>query len=115
MKVLADQWSKEAPISGAILAWGTLVYDSWPIKATGTPHEIHAPGSPPILVVGTTYDPATPYPWAQSLARQLSKGVLLTHVGDGHTAYGKGSTCTDQAVDRYLLTGETPPVGTVCR
>ena len=115
VKVLADQWSKEAPISGAILAWGTLVYDSWPIKATGTPHEIHAPGSPPILVVGTTYDPATPYPWAQSLARQLSKGVLLTHVGDGHTAYGKGSTCTDQAVDRYLLTGETPPVGTVCR
>ena len=83
--------------------------------ATGKPHEIHAPGSPPILVVGTTYDPATPYPWAQALAKQLSKGVLLTRVGDGHTGYGKGSTCTDQAVDRFLTTGTAPPAGTVCR
>ena len=115
VKVLADQWSKEAPIAGASLAWATLLYNYWPVPATGHPHEIHAPGSPPILVVGTTYDPATPYPWAQALAKQLSKGVLLTRVGDGHTGYGKGSDCTDQAVDRYLVTGVTPPVGTVCR
>jgi hypothetical protein len=65
--------------------------------------------------VGTTYDPATPYPWAQALAKQLSKGVLLTRVGDGHTGYGKGSDCTDQAVDRYLVTGTAPPAGTVCQ
>ena len=115
IKVLADQWSKEAPIAGASLAWSTLLYSYWPVPATGHPHEIHAPGSPPILVVGTTYDPATPYPWAQALAKQLSKGVLLTRVGDGHTGYGKGSACTDQAVDSYLVTGATPPAGTVCR
>ena len=115
VKVLADQWSKEAPIVGASSAWATLLYSYWPVAATGRPHEIHAPGSPPILVVGTTYDPATPYPWAQALAKQLSKGVLLTRVGDGHTGYGKGSDCTDEAVDRYLVTGATPPAGTVCR
>lgn len=111
---LAAQWTKEAPVFGAFTAWGILPYHYWDVPATDVPHEIHAPGSPPILVVGTTYDPATPYEWAQSLARQLSKGVLLTRVGDGHTGYGKGSTCTDTAVDRFLTTGVTPPVGTVC-
>jgi pimeloyl-ACP methyl ester carboxylesterase len=114
-QVLADQWSKEAPVFGAFSAWGVLPYQYWTVPANDPPHEIHAPGSPKILVVGTTYDPATPYPWAQALAKQLSQGVLLTHVGDGHTGYGKGSQCTDSAVDRYLLTGVTPPVGTVCR
>lgn len=112
--VLAEQWSKEAPVFGAFTAWGILPFQYWDVPATDPPHEIHAPGSPKILVVGTTYDPATPYPWAQALAKQLSQGVLLTRVGDGHTGYGKGSACTDSAVDRYLLSGETPPTGTVC-
>jgi pimeloyl-ACP methyl ester carboxylesterase len=112
---LAEQWAKEAPVFGAFTAWGILPYHYWSAPATGEPHEIHAPGSPPILVVGTTYDPATPYPWAQSLAKQLSKGVLLTRVGDGHTGYGKGNACTDRAVDRFLTTGTAPPAGTVCR
>ena len=112
--VLAAQWSKEAPVFGAFTAWGILPYHYWDVPATDTPHEIHAPGSPPILVVGTTYDPATPYPWAQALAKQLSKGVLLTRVGDGHTGYGKGNSCIDSAVDRYLTGGVTPPAGTVC-
>ncbi|MFN8168349.1 MAG: alpha/beta hydrolase [Candidatus Nanopelagicales bacterium] len=114
-QVLADQWSKEAPVFGAFLAWGNLPFQYWQAPATGSPHQITAPGSPKILVVGTTYDPATPYPWAQALAKQLSQGVLLTRVGDGHTGYGMGSECTDKAIDRYLLTGSTPAAGTVCR
>ena len=113
--VLAAQWSKEAPVFGAFTAWGILPYHYWDVPATDTPHEIHAPGSPPILVVGTTYDPATPYPWAQALAKQLSQGVLLTRVGDGHTGYGKGNSCIDSAVDRFFTSGVTPPAGTVCR
>jgi hypothetical protein len=113
--VLADQWSKEAPVFGAFTAWGILPYQYWDVPATDPPHAITAPGSPKILVVGTTYDPATPYPWAQSLAKQLSQGVLLTRIGEGHTGYGKGSQCTDSAIDRYLLTGVTPSPGTVCR
>ena len=114
-QVLADQWSKEAPVFGAFLAWGNLPFQYWGAEATGKPHAITAPGSPEILVVGTTYDPATPYPWAQALAKQLSQGVLLTRVGDGHTGYGMGSQCTDKAIDRYLVTGATPATGTVCR
>jgi pimeloyl-ACP methyl ester carboxylesterase len=113
-QMYADQWGKEDPLFGRFFAFGNIPFNYWNAPATSTPHEIHAPGSPPILVVGTTYDPATPYPWAQALAKQLSKGVLLTRVGDGHTAYGMGSSCADEAIDRYLTTGVTPPVGTVC-
>ena len=114
-QVYADPWGKEDPLVGRFFAWGNIPFDYWNAPATNTPHEIYAPGSPPILVVGTTYDPATPYPWAQALAKQLSKGVLLTRVGDGHTGYGMGSTCADTAIDRFLTTGVTPAVGTVCR
>jgi hypothetical protein len=59
--------------------------------------------------VGTTRDPATPYPWAQALASQLSSGRLLTYDSDGHTAYGRGSRCIDSAIDAYLLEGTLPP------
>lgn len=113
--VLARQWAKEAPTWGAFMAWSNLPFAYWKAPPTDAPHRITAPGSPPILVVGTTYDPATPYAWAQSLAKQLSKGVLLTRIGDGHTAYGMGSDCIDNAINTYLLTGVTPPPGTICR
>ncbi len=112
---MAAMWEKESPVFGAFLGWGNIVFGYWPVEATGTPREITAPGTGPILVVGTTYDPATPYPWAQALAKQLEGGVLLTRVGDGHTAYGMGSPCIDEAIDTYLVTGEPPADGTVCR
>jgi hypothetical protein len=108
-------WEKESPVFGAFLGWGNIVFGYWPVEATGTPGEITAPGTGPILVVGTTYDPATPYPWSQALAKQLEGGVLLTRVGDGHTAYGMGSPCIDEAIDTYLVTGEPPADGTICR
>jgi pimeloyl-ACP methyl ester carboxylesterase len=87
---------------------------SWPVPANQTAHPITAPGAAPILVVGTTRDPATPYNNAQALARQLQSGRLLTWDGDGHTAYGQGSACIDNAVDHYLLEGRLPRVGTIC-
>jgi pimeloyl-ACP methyl ester carboxylesterase len=100
---------------GASLAWSGLTCAYWPVKATGEPHTIPAKGAGPILVVGTTRDPATPYAWARALAAQLDSGTLLTYNGDGHTAYARGSSCVDSAVDTYLLTGRTPPKGTVCQ
>ncbi|MBS1675704.1 MAG: alpha/beta fold hydrolase [Actinobacteria bacterium] len=80
----------------------------WPYPPTGKRGEIHAAGSGPILVVGTTNDPATPYAWAQSLAKQLDGGVLITRVGEGHTGYNKGNTCVDDAVDAYFVDGTVP-------
>ena len=86
----------------------------WPVKAKGVTGPLHAEGSPPILVVGTTRDPATPYRDARALAAQLSAGVLLGFDGDGHTAYGGPSACVNGAVDRYLITRVPPKNGTVC-
>ena len=81
------------------------------------PHRVDAAGSPPILVVGTTNDPATPVQWARSLSSQLSQGVYLEWNGDGHTAYYRdgGSACINEKVDTYLLTGTAPTNGTVCQ
>ncbi|POX55724.1 proteinase [Streptomyces sp. Ru71] len=103
-------FEKASPVFGAGLAWSSLNCAYWPVRATGEPHRIEAHGAAPIVVVGTTRDPATPYPWAQALAGQLSSARLLTYVGDGHTAYGRGSSCIDSAIDAYLLRG-TPPAG----
>lgn len=107
-------FEKASPVFGDGLAWASLNCAYWPVRATGEPHRIEAKGAAPIVVVGTTRDPATPYRWAQSLARQLSSARLLTYVGDGHTAYGRGSSCIDSAIDRYLLRGTPPGEGKRC-
>jgi pimeloyl-ACP methyl ester carboxylesterase len=110
----AAQFAKAAPRFGAALAYGTLTCGVWPVAPTPVPPRLTARGAPPIVVVGTTRDPATPYAGAQSLAGQLATGVLLTFDGDGHTAYGQ-NPCINSAVDDYLLTGGVPAKGTVCR
>ena len=111
----AARFAKESPIFGAYFAWGDVPCTVWPAPPTDKPHEIHAAGAAPILVVGTTRDPATPYQWAQHAGLELDSGRLLTRVGDGHTAYQRGSACIDDAVDAYLVRGTLPPVGTVCQ
>ncbi|MCN9241761.1 alpha/beta hydrolase [Streptomyces sp. RY43-2] len=101
-------FEKASPVFGEGLAWASLNCAYWPVRTTGQPHRIEAKGAAPILVVGTTRDPATPYPWARSLASQLSSARLLTYDGDGHTAYGRGSRCIDTSIDAYLLKGTLP-------
>lgn len=87
---------------------------AWTAPPTGTPGVITAPGSPPIVVLGTTGDPATPYAEAQALAGQLSQGVLVTYVGEGHLAYNKGNDCVNSAVDDYLVDGTVPAADLRC-
>ncbi|WP_031041779.1 alpha/beta hydrolase [Streptomyces sp. NRRL F-5650] len=107
-------FEKASPVFGEGLAWASLNCAYWPVKPTGEPHRIKAAGAAPIVVVGTTRDPATPYRWAEALAGQLSSGRLLTYEGDGHTAYGRGSACIDSAIDTYLLRGTAPGNGKRC-
>jgi pimeloyl-ACP methyl ester carboxylesterase len=78
------------------------------------PFRIPAWASTP-LVVATTYDPATPYPGAKGLVRDLGNARLLTMNGDGHTAYGGNSGCVDSAVEAYFDDGTLPAAGTVCQ
>lgn len=86
----------------------------WPYPPTGTRGEITAEGAGPILVIGTTNDPATPYEWSESLAAQLEEGVLITRVGEGHTGYNKGNSCVDDAVEAFLLDDVVPEDGLRC-
>ncbi len=105
-----------APVLGdAVAGEGGGPCEGWPVPPVRTPAPIAAPGAAPILVVGTTGDPATPYRWAQALAGQLESGRLLTFEGEGHTAYRQGSACVDAAVDAYLLDGVLPGEGAACR
>jgi hypothetical protein len=104
---------KVAPVFGLLDLDGAVQCAVWPVAATGAIAPVRADGSPPIVVVGSTGDPVTPYSWAQSLSRELARGVLLTRVGDGHTAYGS-SACVRTQVDRYLIALTVPPAGTRC-
>lgn len=96
--------------------YSALAQALWPVR----PNDVYrgpfrAPAlAPTTLVVGTTYDPATPYKGAQRLTRELGNARLLTMQGDGHGAYGENSPCINSAVDAYLEDGIVPAAGTVC-
>jgi pimeloyl-ACP methyl ester carboxylesterase len=114
VRAALPEFEKASPVFGEGFAWSSLNCAYWPVRPTGEPHRIEAAGATPIVVVGTTRDPATPYRWAQALAGQLSSGRLLTYEGDGHTAYGRGSTCVDTTINTYLLRGTPPADGKRC-
>ncbi|MDQ2727493.1 MAG: alpha/beta hydrolase [Actinomycetota bacterium] len=101
------------PVFGPLVLLGELSCSVWPVAPTSGPHRITAPAAPPIVVIGSTGDPVTPYAGAQSLASQLTHGILLTRVGDGHTGYG-ASACVRNAADAYLADLRLPPAGTSC-
>lgn len=112
---LAERLRAEAPHFVSPSALTTC--DGWPFEATRQPHELHAVGSAPILVIGTTGDPLAPYEWSQSLARQLRAGHLLTWQGHRHTVSFHSpslSQCIDAAVTAYLVDLVLPSDGTVC-
>jgi hypothetical protein len=78
------------------------------VKTGRVPRPLHAAGAPPILVVGTTRDPATPLTWARALAEELDSGILVKRDGDGHTGYNSGNDCVDTTVESYLVAGKVP-------
>lgn len=114
MAATAQRLEEVSPTFGEALAYGEVLCDAWPVEAVREPAPVQASGAPPILVVGTTGDPATPHAWAVALAEQLDSGRLLTYEGEGHTAYMRGSACVDRAVDRYLIDGVLPGEGATC-
>jgi pimeloyl-ACP methyl ester carboxylesterase len=104
--------TEEAPILGQ-LNGPDLTCPLWPVKSAPKQPEIDAAGAPPIVVIGTTGDPATPYEYAKAMADELSSAVLLTFDGEGHLAYGQ-SRCIKTLVDAYLVRNQVPRDGTAC-
>ena len=96
--------------------YGELATPLWPVEPRGV---FRGPfrhvGDRPALVVGTTFDPATPYAWARRMTAELGDARLVTMRGDGHTAYGGNSACIDAAVNAYLVDLVVPAAGTTCR
>jgi pimeloyl-ACP methyl ester carboxylesterase len=88
--------------------WGNAPCSTWFDHSLIRPAPANTSTTAPILVVGTTFDPATPISWARSLNKQLPTSSLLIYVGDGHTAYLGGNKCVDRVVDQFLLTGVPP-------
>ncbi|MFF5315694.1 alpha/beta hydrolase [Streptomyces massasporeus] len=116
-KKLLPQFERISPVFGTFLGWDTAGWcHDWPVPGQHDSPEVSAPGAAPVLVVGNTGDPATPYEGARRMAGELGKGVgvLLTWRGEGHGAYGSGSDCVDSTVDAYLLDGSVPKDGKVC-
>ena len=103
-----------SPTFGEVFAWGLVSCHGIQAEATEPAPQVDAPGAAPIVVVGTTRDPATPYQWAVHLADQLESGVLVSRDGDGHTGYNAGNDCVDEAVESYLVDGVVPPDGLEC-
>jgi len=110
---LGPAFAKASPFFGPAFQYSNLQCAYLGVKATGHAGPISAEGAPPILLVGGTNDPATPYSWAVSLHQQLTSSVLLTRSGNGHTSYN-ASVCSQQAEDAYLINLTLPAEGTVC-
>ncbi|GHH81554.1 peptidase [Streptomyces sulfonofaciens] len=107
---------RASPLFGDYLAWGMLNCTGWPVAGAAPHPDVRAPGAPPILVIGNTGDPATPYRGAHRMVQSLGGhvGVELTYRGQGHGAYDSGNRCVQNAVNGYLLDGKVPRAGTVC-
>ncbi|MDR1998720.1 MAG: alpha/beta hydrolase, partial [Frankiaceae bacterium] len=110
-----SQYQADSPTFGDMFYDGGLDCATyWPATPSVNWPDYSAPGTPPIVVVGTSRDPATPYENSVNLARQLSSGVLLSRDGDGHTAYLGSSTCINDTVSAFLVDGTVPADGTNC-
>jgi pimeloyl-ACP methyl ester carboxylesterase len=113
----AAEFAAASPVFGEAMAWSLLSCAHWPVTGERDRPEVSAPGARPILLLGTTGDPATPYEGAERMREALGEGVgvLLTYDGEGHGAHTSGDPCVTAAVNAHLLAGTTPPDDTVCR
>ena len=113
MRAIEQEAAKVAPRLGRSVVNNSLACAFWPVAAPPA-LPLHAPGAPPILVIGTRNDPATPLSGARALARELGSGVLVIASGAQHTAFASGNACVDRAVERYLVDARPPSDGTRC-
>jgi hypothetical protein len=117
-KAEAQRFTDRAPVFGPYLAYTNIackfLTPAPKDKLTRATNKITSIKTAPILVIGTTRDPATPYDWAVGLHKIFTTSKLISLDADGHTGQGRGSACVDNAVDSYLLLGKTPKKNLTC-
>jgi len=106
----AKAFEARAPLFGPYLAYGgvTCKFFSQDTEVTIKPTTT----ANPVVVIGTTGDPATPYEWAQGLSKLLTNSRLISLTGEGHTGQGQGNACIDDQIDDFYLTGKVPTTST---
>jgi len=115
----AKKFAVQAPVFGPYLAYNALSCQYLPKQAStiagaSSATNIASITTTPIIIIGTTRDPATPYQWAVALHKIIQNSRLISLNADGHTGQGRGSNCVDLAVDKYLLTGVVPTKDLAC-
>jgi pimeloyl-ACP methyl ester carboxylesterase len=120
IKAKAASFSQSAPVFGPYVAYGGITCNllNQSIGRTQpTTHNLKKIKNiaTPVLVIGTTQDPATPYVWAKALSKYIVGSRLITLEAEGHTGYGRVSACVDDAVDTYLLSGKTVAPNYSCK
>lgn len=115
-QMVSDQavFKSKSPIFGPYLSFASLSCKYWEAKPKLPTVDLNRISTSPILIIGVTQDPATPYKWAQTLAKSFRNAELLTLKGEGHTGHNRGNKCIDSAVDIYFLTGNIPSKGLFC-
>ncbi|MHC3455342.1 MULTISPECIES: alpha/beta hydrolase [Streptomyces] len=109
------EFRKASPVFGDTIAWMLLACTDWPVDGHASTVDVKADGAGPVLVIGNTGDPATPYEGAEKMADALGEGVgvHLTVDDEGHGTYAVDK-CLTKIVDKYLLDGAVPKNDTVC-
>jgi hypothetical protein len=108
----AGAFAEQAPLFGPYLAYGGLT-----CKYFGQSREVTISPTKtinPIVIIGTTGDPATPYEWAQGLNKLLMNSVLISLTGEGHTGQGQGNACVDDQIDDFYLRGAISTIRSFC-
>ncbi len=106
----AKAFATKAPLFGPYLAYGGVTCKFFnqdtevSVEPTSTAN--------PVIVIGTTGDPATPYEWSQGLSKLLTNSRLISLTGEGHTGQGQGNACIDDQIDDFYLTGKAPTTST---
>ncbi len=106
----AKEFEEKAPLFGPYLAYGgvTCKFFNQDTEVTIEPTMT----AKPVIIIGTTGDPATPYEWSQGLSKLLTNSRLISLTGEGHTGQGQGNACIDDQIDDFYLTGQAPTTST---
>ena len=109
-----DAFIRTAPVFGQFLNFAGLPCKYWKAKPQLPKTQLAKIDTSPIIIIGVTEDPATPYIWSQNLAKVFTNSKLLTLRGEGHTGHNQGNKCVDSAVDSYYLTGKIRASALIC-
>ena len=110
---LGPTFARASALFGPWSQYSNLQCAYWPAKPKHGQAQLTVSGAPPILLVGGTHDPATPYEESVAVSKQIDGSILLTREGNGHTSYD-ASACAHAAEDAYLIELKLPPPGTTC-